>query len=219
MTSLPQAEIVGRGAAAGAGRCACRRTTTTPSRRCSAASSSTARRCRSCATCSCPRTSTPSATRSSIAPRSRSTTAARRSTRSRCATSSSAVPGSAAPAGMDYIAELTLVVPSAASVKHYADIVIAHALRRRLIEAGGEVSRLGFDNTTPVHGGDRPGRAEGLQDRPGEPRLGDAQHRAGGARVVGHRSRSASSTSSWSPACRPTSRSSTRSPRACSPAS
>jgi replicative DNA helicase len=59
-------------------------------------------------------------------------------------------PGIGRAGGMDYIAELTLVVPSSASVKHYADIVVAHALRRRLIEAGGKVSRLGFDNTTPV---------------------------------------------------------------------
>ena len=60
-------------------------------------------------------------------------------------------PGIGRAGGMDYIAELTLVVPSSASVKHYADIIIGHALRRRLIEAGGKVSRLGFDNTTPVN--------------------------------------------------------------------
>ena len=54
-------------------------------------------------------------------------------------------PGVGRAGGTDYIAELTLVVPSAASVKHYADIVSAHAQRRRLIQAGGEVSRLGFD--------------------------------------------------------------------------
>ena len=41
-------------------------------------------------------------------------------------------------------------MPSAASVRHYAEIVISHALRRRLIQAGSDVSRLGFDNTTPV---------------------------------------------------------------------
>ena len=59
-------------------------------------------------------------------------------------------PGVGRAGGMDYIAELTLVVPSAASVKHYADIVNAHAQRRRLIQAGGEVSRLGFDLGRPV---------------------------------------------------------------------
>ena len=54
-------------------------------------------------------------------------------------------PGIGRAGGMDYIAELTLVVPSAASVKHYADIVTEHAQRRRLISAGGEISRIGFD--------------------------------------------------------------------------
>src|SRR4029077_1595975 len=38
----------------------------------------------------------------------------------------------------------------AASVKHYAEIVVAHSLRRRLIAAGGEVTRLGFDGATDV---------------------------------------------------------------------
>ena len=59
-------------------------------------------------------------------------------------------PGVGRAGGIDYIAELTLVVPSAASVKHYADIVNAHAQRRRLIQAGGEVSRLGFDLGRPA---------------------------------------------------------------------
>jgi len=59
-------------------------------------------------------------------------------------------PGIGRAGGIDYIAELTLVVPSAASVKHYADIVIGHALRRRLIHAGGEVARLGFDTSVAV---------------------------------------------------------------------
>lgn len=54
-------------------------------------------------------------------------------------------PGIGRAGGMDYIAELTLVVPSAASVKHYAEIVTEHAQRRRLISAGGEISRIGFD--------------------------------------------------------------------------
>ncbi|HKR99283.1 MAG TPA: replicative DNA helicase [Candidatus Dormibacteraeota bacterium] len=54
-------------------------------------------------------------------------------------------PGVSRGGGIEYIAELSLVVPSAASVKHYADIVRGHALRRRLINAGSEVSRLGYD--------------------------------------------------------------------------
>jgi replicative DNA helicase len=60
-------------------------------------------------------------------------------------------PGIGRAGGMDYIAELTLVVPSAASVKHYAEIVMGHALRRRLIQAGGEVARLGFDTSVAVN--------------------------------------------------------------------
>ncbi len=48
--------------------------------------------------------------------------------------------------GLDYISELTLEVPTAASVRHWAEIVLNHALRRRLIAAGGEVTKLGFDN-------------------------------------------------------------------------
>jgi len=59
-------------------------------------------------------------------------------------------PGVGRAGGLDYIAELSLVVPSAASVKHYADIVVSHALRRRLIRAGSEVSRVGFDTGVTV---------------------------------------------------------------------
>jgi replicative DNA helicase len=52
--------------------------------------------------------------------------------------------------GVEYIAELSIVTPTAASVRHYADIVVEHAIRRRLIEAGGDVASLGFDDTLPV---------------------------------------------------------------------
>jgi replicative DNA helicase len=48
--------------------------------------------------------------------------------------------------GIDYVAELSIVTPTAASVAYYADIIIAHAVRRRLIEVGGEVTELGFDD-------------------------------------------------------------------------
>ncbi len=47
--------------------------------------------------------------------------------------------------GDEYLADLSLVVPTAASVSFYADIVLEHAIRRRLIEAGGEIASLGFD--------------------------------------------------------------------------
>ena len=55
-------------------------------------------------------------------------------------------PGLGRAGGVDYISELTLAVPTAASVRYWADIVINHSLRRRLITAGSEVSRLGYDN-------------------------------------------------------------------------
>lgn len=59
-------------------------------------------------------------------------------------------PGVGRAGGVDYIAELSLYVPTTASVKHYADIVLAHSLRRRLIRAGAEVTRVGYDATVPV---------------------------------------------------------------------
>ncbi|MGI8846914.1 MAG: replicative DNA helicase [Candidatus Dormibacteria bacterium] len=47
--------------------------------------------------------------------------------------------------GVDYIADLSMAVPTSASVKHYAELVSGHAIRRRLIAAAGEVTGLGFD--------------------------------------------------------------------------
>jgi replicative DNA helicase len=52
--------------------------------------------------------------------------------------------------GLDYIAELSVVTPTAANVKHYADIVVQHAMRQRLIQAGGQVTELGFDESLRV---------------------------------------------------------------------
>jgi len=52
--------------------------------------------------------------------------------------------------GVEYIAELSIVTPTAASVKHYADIVAEHATRRRLIDAGARVTETGFDETMRV---------------------------------------------------------------------
>jgi replicative DNA helicase len=52
--------------------------------------------------------------------------------------------------GVEYIAELSIVTPTAASVKHYADIVAEHAVRRRLIEAGARVTETGFDDSLRV---------------------------------------------------------------------
>jgi replicative DNA helicase len=85
-------------------------------------------------------------------------------------------PGVGRAGGLDYIAELSLAVPSAASVKYYAEIVVAHSLRRRLIQAGGEVTRLGFDATTRVE--DAIDSAEQTVFRVGESqhRNAEAQH-------------------------------------------
>jgi len=49
--------------------------------------------------------------------------------------------------GIDYVAELSVMTPTAASVRHYAEIVVEHAVRRRLIAAGGDIAALGFDDT------------------------------------------------------------------------
>jgi len=49
--------------------------------------------------------------------------------------------------GVDYIAELSANAFTAANVRHYAEIVYEHALRRRLVAAGGELATLGFDDT------------------------------------------------------------------------
>ena len=53
--------------------------------------------------------------------------------------------------GVEYISELSLVTPTAASVRHYADIVGEHAMRRRLISAASDVAALGFDDTISAH--------------------------------------------------------------------
>src|SRR5262245_16144300 len=49
--------------------------------------------------------------------------------------------------GIDYLAELSMVTPTAALVKHYAELVIDRSVRRKLVAAGGEVTELGFDET------------------------------------------------------------------------
>ena len=52
--------------------------------------------------------------------------------------------------GIEYISDLPALTPSATSVKYYADLVIAHSVRRRLIAAGGEVATLGFNQGLTV---------------------------------------------------------------------
>lgn len=48
--------------------------------------------------------------------------------------------------GAQHISKLLESVPSAANVKHYADIVYKKHVMRRLIEAGEHVSRVGYDD-------------------------------------------------------------------------
>ncbi|HVA21063.1 MAG TPA: replicative DNA helicase [Candidatus Micrarchaeia archaeon] len=47
--------------------------------------------------------------------------------------------------GLDTLATLAGSVPTAANLEYYARIVRDHASKRRLIQAGGDVARLGFD--------------------------------------------------------------------------
>ena len=50
--------------------------------------------------------------------------------------------------GMDTLTALAAAVPTAANMEHYGAIVRGHASKRRLIQAGGEVAQLGFDEGT-----------------------------------------------------------------------
>src|ERR1039458_9106349 len=47
--------------------------------------------------------------------------------------------------GASYLTELTNFVPAASNVSHYAEIVSQKAVRRRLIKAGQEITKLGYD--------------------------------------------------------------------------
>jgi replicative DNA helicase len=49
--------------------------------------------------------------------------------------------------GASYLTELTNYVPTAAHAERYADIVAQKAMRRRLIRASNEISRLGYDES------------------------------------------------------------------------
>lgn len=50
--------------------------------------------------------------------------------------------------GSAYLTELTNYVPTAAHAESYAEIVAQKAVRRRLIKASGDISELGYDETT-----------------------------------------------------------------------
>jgi replicative DNA helicase len=46
--------------------------------------------------------------------------------------------------GANYLSELTNAVPASTNIKHYADIVAKKHLLRKIIEAGADISELGF---------------------------------------------------------------------------
>ena len=50
--------------------------------------------------------------------------------------------------GQSYLVELTEIVPSAANIKHYADIVLKKFMMRNLIDASEYISNLGYDENT-----------------------------------------------------------------------
>ncbi len=49
--------------------------------------------------------------------------------------------------GLEYLADLSQKMPTAVSIRHYAQIVVDRSMRRRLIAAGGQLAQLGFDAT------------------------------------------------------------------------
>jgi replicative DNA helicase len=52
--------------------------------------------------------------------------------------------------GEPYLAELIAATPTTVHAEYYARIVTRTAVRRRLIDAGGEIVRIGFDDATEV---------------------------------------------------------------------
>src|SRR6185312_6584416 len=46
--------------------------------------------------------------------------------------------------GSSYLSELTNAVPASTNIKHYADIVTKKHLLRKIIDAGADISELGF---------------------------------------------------------------------------
>lgn len=53
--------------------------------------------------------------------------------------------------GSSYLAELTNQVPTASNVEYYAEIVAEKAVRRRLIKAAQDISKLSYDEEQPVN--------------------------------------------------------------------
>lgn len=52
--------------------------------------------------------------------------------------------------GMDYLSELTNMVPTSANAEHYAEIITQKAMRRRLIKAAGDIAELGYEEDQMV---------------------------------------------------------------------
>ncbi|HVS79965.1 MAG TPA: DnaB-like helicase N-terminal domain-containing protein, partial [Candidatus Paceibacterota bacterium] len=52
--------------------------------------------------------------------------------------------------GNVFITELASLVPSSASVRHYADIVRKKHMMRKLIEASEDIARIGFDESADL---------------------------------------------------------------------
>ncbi|MGD8373991.1 MAG: replicative DNA helicase [Candidatus Woesebacteria bacterium] len=52
--------------------------------------------------------------------------------------------------GIDYLTELTNMVPTAANAEHYAEIIVQAAMRRRLIKAAGEIAEYGYEEDQMV---------------------------------------------------------------------
>lgn len=52
--------------------------------------------------------------------------------------------------GKSYLSEIVESVPSAANIKHYADIVNKKSIFRNLIQASEEITRLGYDESNDV---------------------------------------------------------------------
>lgn len=52
--------------------------------------------------------------------------------------------------GMDYLTELTNMVPTSANAVHYAEIIVQKAMRRRLIKAAGDIAMFGYEEDQQV---------------------------------------------------------------------
>jgi replicative DNA helicase len=52
--------------------------------------------------------------------------------------------------GMDYLSELTNMVPTAANAEHYAEIIVQKAMRRRLIKVAGDIAELGYEEEEQI---------------------------------------------------------------------